>query len=194
MKHNKEIFEELNSISPKLAEMEKQNLFTVPEGYFNEFEAKLLSEVHLLSFKKKSNKENKDLDNYFDGLPDLVISRIKNEENNIIPIQRYYKVFFQIAAVFTALIMMTYPILKSNMFINRAENINLDVAFQQISKSEIENYLDMNVSSISIEDLSSQMSNEQLKKVNITFASNSIEIEESSIDLTDVSIDDIENL
>ena len=191
MKHNKEIFEELNSFSPKLAEMEKQNPFTVPEGYFNGFENKLLSEVHLLSLKQKSNKN---LDNYFDGLPDLVISRIKNEENKIIPIQRYYKVFFQIAAVFTSLIMMTYPILKSNMFINRGENINLDVAFQQISKSEIENYLDMNVNSISIEDLSSQMSNEQLKKVNSTFASNNIEIEESSIDLTDVSIDDIENL
>ena len=47
MKNNEDILKELREIAPKLAGIEKKNLFTVPEGYFSNLNNVLMQKVQL---------------------------------------------------------------------------------------------------------------------------------------------------
>ncbi|HUS03335.1 MAG TPA: hypothetical protein VMY77_16460 [Chitinophagaceae bacterium] len=75
MKFSAEILEELNSISPLLAGIEKKNVFSVPDGYFD----MLLIET----FKKINNNSESRVDNltvpegYFENLSTSILNKIK---------------------------------------------------------------------------------------------------------------------
>ncbi|HEV8079920.1 MAG TPA: hypothetical protein VGP43_04355 [Chitinophagaceae bacterium] len=77
MKLATDIFEELNNISPLLAEMEKGNIFSVPKGYFD---------VLSIDVIKKLNSANRDVETdkltvpegYFESLSSSVLNKIKS--------------------------------------------------------------------------------------------------------------------
>lgn len=71
-----EILKELQTISPFLAEMEKVNVFHVPEQYFNELSNKIVTTVFLHQDEKSKGQEVPE--GYFDGLSSKILARIKN--------------------------------------------------------------------------------------------------------------------
>ena len=72
------ITDELKSISPTLASMEKMNVFQIPEDYFTDFDAKILTTIFL---QDKKNNFQKVPDGYFNSLSNTILSKIKQEEN-----------------------------------------------------------------------------------------------------------------
>lgn len=75
MEKSAEILNELKTIAPVLAEVEKVNVFRVPEGYFNDLD-KRMSTIVFLSQDEK-NYFQKVPAGYFDSLSDKILSRIK---------------------------------------------------------------------------------------------------------------------
>lgn len=80
MEKSTEILNELRTISPMLAEMEKVNVFTVPEGYFIDLEEKIATTVFLHQDEKAPFQ--KVPEGYFDSLSSKILSRIKEEEES----------------------------------------------------------------------------------------------------------------
>ncbi len=79
MKKSTEILDELRSISPILTEMEKVNVFHVPEGYFIDLQEKIATRVFLKQDEK--NNFQKVPEGYFDSLSTKILSRINEEES-----------------------------------------------------------------------------------------------------------------
>jgi len=95
MKKSTEILDELRSISPILSEIEKVNVFHVPEGYFIDLTEKITTHVFLNQDEK--NSFQKVPEGYFDSLSTKILSRVKEEEsaeseiNSISPALHYLK-------------------------------------------------------------------------------------------------------
>ncbi|CAN5317860.1 hypothetical protein BH09BAC2_BH09BAC2_06430 [soil metagenome] len=69
MKPNNEILNELLLISPSLARIGNNNIFSVPEGYFSSFPLNTIRELHGSSFSVP--------DSYFDKFSDRILQKIK---------------------------------------------------------------------------------------------------------------------
>lgn len=80
MKSSTEILNELKAISPVLAEIEKVNVFSVPEGYFIGLDEKIATTVFLQQDKKAEFQ--KIPEGYFDSLSSRILSKIKEEEES----------------------------------------------------------------------------------------------------------------
>lgn len=80
MKESTEILNELKGISPTLAEIEKVNVFSVPEGYFVGLDEKIATTVFLQQGKKTDFQ--KIPEGYFDSLSSKILLKIKEEENS----------------------------------------------------------------------------------------------------------------
>ncbi len=80
MEKSNEILNELQAISPLMAQMEKVNVFSVPEGYFIDLDEKIATTV-FLQVDKKDNFQ-KVPEGYFDSLSAKILLRIKEEEES----------------------------------------------------------------------------------------------------------------
>ena len=78
MEKSTEILDELRTISPMLAGMEKVNVFRVPEGYFVGLDEKIATQVFLHQDEKMPFQ--KVPEGYFDSLSNKILARIKEEE------------------------------------------------------------------------------------------------------------------
>ena len=79
MKKSTEILDELKNIAPRLSEMEKVNVFQVPEGYFMDLNERILTNVFINQNEKNSLQQVPE--GYFDSLSTRILSRIKQEES-----------------------------------------------------------------------------------------------------------------
>jgi hypothetical protein len=83
MKPFSDISQELESLSPAVAAIPRRNVYTVPEGYFNDLSDNILT---LLQPEKRLSVEIKNSQNltvpegYFDGLADSIMNRIRQEK------------------------------------------------------------------------------------------------------------------
>jgi len=81
MKNSPEILNELMAISPLLAGMEKINVFTVPEGYFNELEFRIINYTILNNTSLAENINKRNIQEvpagYFDTLSHSILAKIK---------------------------------------------------------------------------------------------------------------------
>jgi len=82
MKRKNKISDELKDISPLLASMEKTNIFSAPENYFDN----LAEKITVYSFLNQDNKAQAENINhlppgYFDTLSDQIFSKIKSQES-----------------------------------------------------------------------------------------------------------------
>jgi len=76
MKFSTEIYEELNNISPLLAGIEKQNIFSVPEAYFDTLSINVFKKITANTFN--SNKDVLTVpEGYFENLSNSVLNKIK---------------------------------------------------------------------------------------------------------------------
>lgn len=78
MKFSDEIYEELNAISPLLAGIGKKNIFSVPEGYFDELTVNTLKRVDTGDLKTALTVP----EGYFEGLAISVLRKIKSLEDD----------------------------------------------------------------------------------------------------------------
>lgn len=78
MNFSEDILEELNTISPLLAGIEKNNVFSVPDGYF--------SELSMDIFKRINTEFKTDRltvpEGYFENLSATILNKIKAQEDN----------------------------------------------------------------------------------------------------------------
>ncbi|MEO7316580.1 MAG: hypothetical protein ABIW47_15425 [Ginsengibacter sp.] len=84
MEKNKEILNELKAISPLLVEISRENIQSVPAGYFDILE-KRISIYSLLNQEETRNAFKKEgaagiPDAYFENLPDSILSKVKERE------------------------------------------------------------------------------------------------------------------
>ena len=81
MKNSPEILKELMSISPLLAGMEKVNVLSVPEGYFNELHFRITNYAILNNTSPAENINKRNLqevpDGYFDTLSASILAKVK---------------------------------------------------------------------------------------------------------------------
>jgi len=72
-----DILNELKTVSPFLAEIEKVNVFEVPKDYFTDLDKKIFTSVFLQQVEK--NEPQQVPEGYFESLSDTILSKIKNE-------------------------------------------------------------------------------------------------------------------
>lgn len=81
MKNSPEILNELIAISPLLAGLEKVNVFSVSEGYFNELHSRITNYVILNNSSPVENINNRSFPEvpagYFDTLSDSILAKVK---------------------------------------------------------------------------------------------------------------------
>lgn len=85
MKHSVEIVNELFQISPFLAGLEKTNLFSVPEGYFNNLPSEILRQLKTdssISFSGLEETIPTVPEGYFENLSSGILNKIKALEKN----------------------------------------------------------------------------------------------------------------
>lgn len=73
-----EIINELQFISPFLAEMEKVNVFALPDGYFSDLEQRILTTIFIHQDEKINTQ--KVPEGYFDSLTDKIFAKLKAEK------------------------------------------------------------------------------------------------------------------
>lgn len=78
MNLKEEILNELNDISPLLAGIEKTNVFSVPEGYFDTLTVNMLKKINFS--EEKSNFSVPD--GYFDSLSTNILQKIKASQDD----------------------------------------------------------------------------------------------------------------
>jgi len=80
MENRTDILNELQELSPTLAAIEKVNVFTVPEGYFEYLEADVLMRIE--KENGLTGHAEKDVPaGYFDGLATSILAKIKAKES-----------------------------------------------------------------------------------------------------------------
>ena len=77
MKITKEISNELNNISPLLAGIEKKNIFSVPEGYFDVLSINILKRIETPSSEFKNDRLSVP-EGYFENLSTSVLQKIRS--------------------------------------------------------------------------------------------------------------------
>ncbi|MCC6289329.1 MAG: hypothetical protein IT249_15730 [Chitinophagaceae bacterium] len=164
MKQALDIVAELKEISALVAGIEKNNLFSVPEGYFSEFPEKILKhiynngiyssakeEIEILSPFLASLKHNQPFslpDNYFDNLK----SQISTEEETLTPVRSISSkskwIKYAVAAAITGFIGISAIFFINNNFTKNhsgvaaaQNNKHTDDDFNKISDDALEGYL-----------------------------------------------------
>lgn len=83
MKTSSEILNELRQISPLLAEIEKTNVFSVPDGYFNTLTALVVDHINFPSILTKSGNTTFEVPSgYFDTLSENILVKIRSVNNS----------------------------------------------------------------------------------------------------------------
>src|SRR6185503_730292 len=81
MKNSPEILNELMAISPLLAGLERVNVFSVPEGYFNELHFRITNYTILNNTSPVENINERNIqkvpEGYFDTLSDSILAKVK---------------------------------------------------------------------------------------------------------------------
>lgn len=83
MEFSENIFNELKEISPLLANMERTNIFSVPENYFANFSGEILGKINGdFSFPMIASEDHafKVPEEYFENLAGNILNKIKNLE------------------------------------------------------------------------------------------------------------------
>ncbi|MEP6673771.1 MAG: hypothetical protein ABJA78_01400 [Ferruginibacter sp.] len=76
-----DIQDELKQMSPLLSGLTQSNLYTIPQGYFEQLPEKLLAVARNSGIVEDSNQQQSDIpEGYFNTLADTILNRIKLQE------------------------------------------------------------------------------------------------------------------
>ena len=107
MENKIHILNELRELSPTLAAINKVNVFTVPQGYFDHLSADILMGIETENGLSAKNFITQQADvpaGYFDGLANTILAKIKAQDNE------------DVSAEIRALSPMLYSIQNENVF------------------------------------------------------------------------------
>ena len=158
MQKNNDIQNELLSISKTIAAIPNNNVYTLPDGYFEDFSSTLLSSIKSLPdyslHTTINNTEAYSIPvNYFDNLADEVLFKIKNEKK-IVTLPLHTKILrFSIAAVVIALLGLSITtIIKRNRIIEEDRNYSAYV-MQEANRILISKSFEDKLNSLEEEDV-----------------------------------------
>lgn len=159
----------------------KNNPFTTPEGYFENFTDRL---------RDKLSQESHDLpkeegfivpDDYFDGVYENVQNQLAPKATKVVQLHPYRKYYFAAASI-AAVALLTFGL---------NWNASEKLTFESLAESEIENYFETNEYDLSAYELAEVI---PLDELNIDdMLTNRFE-EENVINYLDENIDDFEEL
>lgn len=175
---------ELHKIAPTLSKITAKNHgFNVPEGYFDNFEDDVISNLKVQNLPKKEAFNTPD--NYFDTLEDLIITKLKSEviqknkntsvpkdyfkhieeqvlqktihkPKKVIKLNSTYKKLIPLVAVAASLLLI--------FTLNNYKNSN--ISFDNLATSEIESWIDNG--NIDSYDIISNISENELENESYT--------------------------
>ena len=109
--------------------------FKIPDGYFQDFEARMMREIGSLDKEEKERQNNPFSvpDNYFDSFEQRMMARLKEEpkETKVVPLHRK-KVLSYVAGIAAVL-----AVIFSSVLLNDSR----DVGFEDLDMLAVENYL-----------------------------------------------------
>jgi hypothetical protein len=98
-KYTSEVIEELKKLAPVLSGLPKDNLLKLPEGYFEDVEDKILSQIHLTNYDLKPSVPP----GYLEKVEDVILRKVKfgpsDKKHQVISMLKYRKIIASIAAV-----------------------------------------------------------------------------------------------
>ena len=84
MKISEEILNELKEISPSLAKMDRNNPFSVPEGYFSALSDRLLINTKIYAEQADTSINSARVpEGYFNTLSSQILNKIKNQDTSV---------------------------------------------------------------------------------------------------------------
>ncbi len=158
MQKNSDIQNELLIISKTIAAIPNVNVYSLPEGYFEDFSTRVLSSIKSLpSYSLHTNiKDSQTYSipvNYFDSLADEILFKIKKEKEVISLPLRNKVLRFSIAAVAIALLGLSLTaIIKHNRIMEEENNYSAYV-MQEANRILISKSFEDNLNSLEEEDV-----------------------------------------
>ncbi len=158
MQKNSDIQNELLIISKTIAAIPNVNVYSLPEGYFEDFSTRVLSSIKSLpSYSLHTNiKDSQTYSipvNYFDSLADEILFKIKKEKEVISLPLRNKVLRFSIAAVVIALLGLSLTaIIKHNRIMEEENNYSAYV-MQEANRILISKSFEDNLNSLEEEDV-----------------------------------------
>lgn len=167
--------------------------FKIPEHYLEEFEEKMLDKVAQIDHSSKARAFPKDEgftvpESYFENLNKKIFERLDKKENKVVPLYRYKKIYYTVAAVAAGLLLflglrlsfekqLTFSDLASQDIEFYFQNNELDISFYEIAEMlpvdqlEVNDILDEGIQDAAILDyLDDNMDN--LEELNLNYNEN----------------------
>jgi hypothetical protein len=164
-----------------MSEKSKNSGFRTPKGYFEHFTDDLLDKMS----KETSGLPKKDglkvPEGYFDNLDKKILKKVTEKESKVIRLKSYKKYFLAAASVAAILILV----------LSIQERGQSSFTFDDLARTDIENYLEENELGLSSYELAEVLLTEELEVNDIL---NSELDDENIIDYLEDNIDDIDEL
>ncbi|MBT8292932.1 MAG: hypothetical protein KJN70_06630 [Eudoraea sp.] len=159
----------------------KNSGFKAPKGYFEGFTDDLLDKMS----KETSSLPKEDgfavPESYFDNLNKKILDKVSEKESKVIRLKPYRKYFYVAASVAAILILV----------LSIQQNGKSSFTFDDLARTDIENYLEENELGLSTYELAEVLLIEELEVNDIL---NSELDDENIIDYLEDNIDDIDEL
>ena len=149
-KYTSEVKEELGKLAPILSGLPKVNPYNLPEGYLEDVEEKIMSQLNLISYETKPSVP----DGYFEIVENDILKKSgqlhkASKKSNVISIFKYRNQILSIAAVLTF-------VLTAWFVFTRIEKPETDLALTTGDTAEYLEYIHDNIGEYDINMLIEQ--------------------------------------
>ena len=206
MENRTDIQNELKQLSPLLAERRKENLFSVPENYFSSMEERVMEKIYTDSVSAElQNSGLKGLEKqevfnvpygYFERLPNEILSKTSRKPTVTVmeSVTEYFQNSFRLSHLLAASPVLAVMILAIVVLTKPADVTDTTATVTQVSNEEISNYLSDNISSLDESSIVAQLDENTIGKLSSGIEQENSANDESLIDVTGITLDDIQNL
>ncbi|QCX00369.1 hypothetical protein FGM00_09680 [Aggregatimonas sangjinii] len=164
-----------------MKESNKNNPFTTPEGYFENFTDRLMDQLSQESPELPKEEGFIVPEDYFDGVYKNVQHQLATKETKVVQLHPYRKFYFAAASI-AAVAVLVFAL---------NWNASEELTFESLAESEIENYFETNEYDLSAYELAEVIPLDGLDIDDML--TNRFE-EENVIDYLDENIEDFEEL
>ena len=148
-KYTSEVIEELKMLAPFFSGLPKANLHKLPEGYFEDVEEKIISQIQLTNYELKISVPP----GYLEKVEDDILSKVKSvpsvKEHRVIGILKYRKLIASIAAI------MLF-VLTTWFVFNKLESPSADISINTGEHDAYLEYIHKNIADYDINMLVDQ--------------------------------------
>jgi hypothetical protein len=166
---------------------DKKNSFNTPEGFFENFNERLMARIH-----QETGSETESIipktdgfgvpENYFDGLTPKILSKITEEKGKVIKLKSYRKIYYGAAAIAAVFLLI---------FGFNWKTETSPVTFDDLANTEIDAYFDNYRIGMSSYELAEMVSFENVQLNDILEDDLSGEV---ILEYLDANVDDLRDL